>query len=303
MTFTIGIDIGGTRIKAAVMDDSGNLIEKIMESSSAGKNYLTLLTQLELIVKRLTDKAIKPVSAVGLAVAGLMDKKRKLIIESPNCPDMKNRYLADDLSKRIMLPTIMDNDANLMAIGEGAYGAARGFKHFIAITLGTGVGGAVISNSTLIRGVDGGGGELGHVPISIDGPECTCGTVGCLEAYIGHDGIHRFISENIPQYRDIHLSEINKLASEGDQDAIKVFQYIGKMLAVGLGGMVNTFNPELLVVGGGVAIAGELLFQPLREELHKRAFKQYLASCQVKEAQLGNWAGVVGAAKVALDLV
>ncbi len=299
MSLTIGIDIGGTRVKAAAMDGSGNLFEKRMERSSAGQDYPKLLDQLVSIVTNIKENLTSPVTSVGLAVAGLMDKKLEVIIEAPNCPDMKNRCLARDVGQKVRLPIVMDNDANLMAIGEGASGAAQGCHHFIAITLGTGVGGAVISNSQLIRGVDGGGGELGHIPISIDGPKCGCGAVGCLEAYIGHTGIRRFIEEHTPKFKKTGLQEVNKLANEGDTEGRGVFEYIGTRLAIGMAGLVNTFNPELLVVGGGVAAAGELLFEPLRVELKKRAFVQYLNSLTVREARLGNWAGVVGAAKIA----
>lgn len=299
MSLTIGIDIGGTRIKAAAMDSSGNLYEKRIERSSAGQDYRTLLRQLDALIGDIRSNLDSKVTSVGLAVAGLMDKQREVIIEAPNCPDMKNRYLTSDLSQRVKLPIVMDNDANLMAIGEGAFGSAQGCAHFIAITLGTGVGGAVISDSHLIRGVDGGGGELGHIPIDIDGPECGCGAHGCLESYIGQIGIRRYIAINSPKYKETGLQELNELAIEGDAEAMKVFEYIGTMLAVGLGGLVNTFNPELILVGGGVAAAGTLLFEPLRRELKNRAFAQYINSLTIKEAHLGNWAGVVGSAKIA----
>lgn len=296
---TIGIDIGGTRIKAGLVDTSGRIVERIIEPSSVEGDYTTMLLHLKTIVLQLSSRSKYPVMAVGLSVAGLMDVNRRRVLTAPNCPALCGNLLADDLSRMIELPIVMDNDANMMALGEGAYGAAKGCGHFIAITIGTGIGGAVVSDGTLIRGIDGGGGELGHIPISLGGPVCGCGAYGCLEAYIGRSGVHRYIADHIPRLESLELQEISELADAGDVGAIKVFGYIGSTLAICLAGLVNIFNPEVIVVGGGVALAGDNLFEPLRYELNRRAFRSYLASLEVRPAELGDWGGVIGAAMTA----
>lgn len=298
MNMTIGIDIGGTRIKAALVDEDGHISCQINEPSSARGSYLSILTQLVDLIQQLGDHSEEQPVGIGLAVAGLMDQTCETVVASPNCTEFIGRRLAEDLSDRVKLPVIMDNDANMMALGEGAYGAARGSRHYIAITVGTGVGGAVISDGRLIRGIDGGGGELGHIPISRNGPKCGCGSVGCLEAFVGHTGIRRFISKHVPELERHGLKEINQLADEGMRDAVEVFTYIGKNLGIAMAGLVNVFNPEFLVIGGGVAAAGKLIFRPLTEELKRRSFETYMSSLRVRPAELRNWAGVAGAAKV-----
>ena len=292
---TIGIDLGGSLVKAGLVAPNGDVLSRLMEPSRVKGRYEAVIAQLVDVATRLRHEAQAPPSAIGLGVAGLLDANRRRVLATPNCPALIGGSIADDLSAAVGLPVTMDNDANLMALGEGATGAARERRHYVAITLGTGVGGAVISDGRLIRGWRGGGGELGHIPIAERGPKCGCGARGCLEAFIGQAGIERYIKRRIPWQKGVSLKELNLLARQGNQDAAALFAYIGRTLAVALAGFVNLFNPELIVIGGGVAEAGELLFRPLEEELHRRAFKIYLDGLTVRPAQLGNWAGVVGA--------
>jgi glucokinase len=269
-----------------------------MERSEVRNDLLALLAQLTGIVNRLAKQSDGSIRGIGMGVAGLVDVRRQLILDSPNCPALTGVQLGAALGDATGYTVRIDNDANVMALGEGAFGAAQGSQHFICITLGTGVGGAVMCHGRLVSGWSGGGGELGHVPISRGGPRCGCGARGCLEAYVGRAGIDRYIAQNCPQLCKLGLREIDALARSGDGDAAAVFAYIGRTLAIGLAGMVNVFNPQLIVVGGGVAGAGELLFKPLETELKRRAFKVYLDGLEIRPAVLGNWAGVVGAAQL-----
>ncbi len=297
---TIGIDLGGTRIKAALVGDNGRLTHELNEPSLLHEDYSQLIERLGKLIEELLSVSSAEVTGIGLAVAGLMNRKRKIVVASPNCPPLIGESLPADLTAKTGLHTIMDNDANMMAVGEGICGAARGSRHYVALTLGTGIGGAVISGGRLIRGIDGGGGELGHIPIDRrKGPLCGCGARGCLEAYIGRDGTRRFISRNMPRFRETGMKDLTRFALEGDEEAQKIFTFIGETLGVAVAGLVNIFNPDLVVVGGGVAAAAELFFAPLREEIRKRAFKAYQSSLEIKPAELGNWAGVVGAASLA----
>ncbi len=299
MPFTIGIDLGGSRIKAALLSETGKLVHRQMKTVATREDYGSILAQLAAVTDELTHATDGTPDGIGLGVAGLMDKHRRTVLASPNITALNGKSPAADLAERSGLRTVMDNDANLMAIGEGAFGAAKGCAHFIAITLGTGVGGAVFSNGMLIRGFSGGGGELGHIVINFRGPRCGCGSYGCLEAYVGQSGIRRYIARKHPMLKGFGLKRLNQLALEGDREAVDVFRYIGATLGIGLAGLVNVFNPECIGIGGGVAAAGELLFKPLEVELHRRAFEDYLNGLQVRKAELGDWAGVVGAGIVA----
>jgi len=300
---TIGIDVGGTRVKAALIDASGALMNQLNVPSAVGGDYQAVLGQLIDVADRLSREAEdnKPVG-IGLGVAGLIDTERQRVLTSPNCASLNGRPLSGDISQGTGLPAVMDNDANYMALGEGFCGAARGSRHYIAITLGTGVGGAVISNGVLIRGVNGGG-ELGHIPIDRMGPRCSCGSHGCLEAYVGRSGIQRYISRHMPQHKERGLKELSKLAARGDGAAIQLFGYIGTTVGILMAGLVNLFSPELIVIGGGIAEAGDILLGPLEAELRRRAFDEYLPPLQIKPAELGNWAGVIGAATAARIMV
>ena len=293
---SIGIDIGGSRLKAAIVAADGSLSHQIIEASRIAEPYPAVLHQLIDVVHRLRLLTTKPMESLGIGVAGLVSLDRRTILAAPNCPGVVNTSLCDDLERATGIACLMDNDANVMALGEGFAGAAKGCRHFAAVTLGTGIGGAVVINGELLRGFTGGGAELGHVCIERNGPRCGCGSRGCLEAFIGLKGIFRFTARRFPRLRGLGAAKLAELAMAGDQEASTVFRYIGETLAIGLAGTINIFNPEIVIVGGGVACAGEVLFEPLRQEVARRAFPVYLEGLKIEPAQLGNWAGVVGAA-------
>lgn len=297
----IGIDIGGTRIKAALTDREGKLYHEVNVPSEMEDGYDHFKTNLSQFVGELVKSGDGLVKGIGMGVAGLMNEDRSIILHAPNCHAIVGHQLAKDLAAATGLMTVMDNDANMMAIGEGVCGSAKGSRFYIAITLGTGVGGAVISDGVLIRGITGGGGELGHIPIARKGPRCGCGSVGCLEAFIGRPGINRFISRNIPEYKGFGLKDLHGFAEKGDERADLVFKYIGKHLGTGLAGLVNIFNPQLVIIGGGVSEAWKFIREDLVRELEARAFKSYVAVLEVKPAELGNSAGIVGAGKLVWD--
>lgn len=301
MSLAIAMDYGGTRLKAALMDEQGNRLQEIHEPSFARENYEQIFRHIAATVKQFEAQTEQTITGVGIGVAGLMGNGCHEIAYSPNCPALTGKQLASDVADLIDLPVKMDNDANLMAVGEGWLGAARGMAHYIAVTLGTGVGGAIINDGKLMRGVDGGGCEIGHIPIARQGPRCGCGAYGCLETFIGTAGMRRFISRRQPRFKGMSMKEVNRIALEGDPGAADVFRFVGRHLGIALAGMVNLFNPEGIIIGGGVSAAGDLLFDSVYEELNKRAFDVYLQSVTIKEAELGTWAGVAGAAKLVFD--
>ena len=300
---SIGIDLGASQIKAAFLDPEGSLHVKTVDPTDKAHDYKTITRQLITIINDIRLQTETEVAAVGIGVAGSMNRVNRQVVFSPNLDILNGKALADDVQDESGIAAFMDNDANCMAIGEGNYGAARNCSHYISITVGTGIGGALISDGRIIRGWEGGGGEVGHITINPDGPQCTCGARGCLETYAGQKGILRWLSENYPDSNNQRLKDVITNALSGSRPEQEVFNHVGRMLGIGVSGLVNLFNPEMIIIGGGISVVGDLLFIPLRTEIENRAFKSYTKHLEIKPAELGNWAGVAGAAKMALDRV
>jgi len=188
----------------------------------------------------------------------------------------------------------MDNDANLMCLAESRLGAARGLRHAVCLTLGTGVGGGIIADGKLYRGADNATGEVGHLPINEDGPRCNCAGKACLETYIGNN---RILAQAKKMFgRSIPLEEVSRLAAGGNKKAIALWSGVGEHLGVALTGVVNLLNPEAIVIGGGVANAGKVLFDKVKEVIRKRAMTVQARQVKVYKAKLGSAAGLIGAA-------
>jgi glucokinase len=252
------------------------------------------------------------VGGACLAVAGLILSQENKVIFSPNLHAVEGIPLKDELEPRIGVPLTVENDANAAAWGEFRFGARRDVDHLVLVTLGTGVGGGVISHDVLLRGAQGSGGELGHVTIHATGPRCACGNRGCLEALASGTAISRRARElasempgsalgRLAVERKILGEDVTKLAREGDELALSVLEEAGRWLGIGLAGFVNIFNPEVIAVGGGVMAAGELILESAREEVRLRARPPSRDLVEIMEATLGPESGVLGAAALARD--
>ena len=252
------------------------------------------------------------VGGACLAVAGLILSQENKVIFSPNLHAVEGIPLKDELEPRIGVPLTVENDANAAAWGEFRFGARRDVDHLVLVTLGTGVGGGVISHVVLLRGAQGSGGELGHVTIHATGPRCACGNRGCLEALASGTAISRRARElasempgsalgRLAVERKILGEDVTKLAREGDELALSVLEEAGRWLGIGLAGFVNIFNPEVIAVGGGVMAAGELILESAREEVRLRARPPSRDLVEIMEATLGPESGVLGAAALARD--
>ena len=252
------------------------------------------------------------VGGACLAVAGLILSQENKVIFSPNLHAVEGIPLKDELEPRIGVPLTVENDANAAAWGEFRFGARRDVDHLVLVTLGTGVGGGVISHDVLLRGAQGSGGELGHVTIHATGPRCACGNRGCLEALASGTAISRRARELASEMpgsalarlaieRKILGEDVTKLAREGDELALSVLEEAGRWLGIGLAGFVNIFNPEVIAVGGGVMAAGELILESAREEVRLRARPPSRDLVEIMEATLGPESGVLGAAALARD--
>ncbi|CAN5800462.1 hypothetical protein BH23ACT11_BH23ACT11_22160 [soil metagenome] len=252
------------------------------------------------------------VGGVCLAVPGLILAQENKVIFSPNLHDIEDIPLKDALEPEVGLPLTIENDASAAAWGEFRFGAGRDVDHLVFVTLGTGVGGGVISHGTLLRGAQGSGGELGHVTIQANGPRCSCGNRGCLEALSSGTAIQRRAREvanersdsalgRLAYSRDVLGEDVSRLANEGDAAAISVLQEAGRWLGIGVAGFVNIFNPEVVAIGGGAAEAGELVLEPARKEVFMRARSPSRDLVDVRAATLGPESGVLGAAALARD--
>jgi glucokinase len=253
------------------------------------------------------------VSGVCLGVAGLILAQENKIIFSPNLRAVEGIPLKDELELRIGLPLTLENDANAGAWGEFRFGAVSEVDHLLFLTLGTGIGGAMISHGLLLRGAQGSAGELGHVTLQPTGPRCACGNRGCLEALASGTAIRRRAREvaiehpgsalgRLAAERTVLGEDVSRLARKGDKAALSVLEESGRWLGIGLAGFVNIFNPEVIAIGGGVMEAGELILEAAREEVQLRARPPSRDLVEIKEATLGPKSGLLGAAVLARDL-
>jgi glucokinase len=290
----IGVDVGGTKILAGLVGSDGTI--------SAHREYPTpldsedeLLAGLEAAVRELLDQSVV---AAGFGIPSRIDQRTGTALGSVNIPlvDVPFRNV---MSERLALPVAIDNDGNAAAIAEWRVGAGRGARDMVMLTLGTGVGGGLILGGRPYRGSRGAGAELGHVVLVHDGVPCSCGGYGHLESYVSGKAADELARETFGPAADAH--RLVRLANEGDAIAVELLSEIGRKLGSGLGSIVNAYDPELIVVGGGFAAAGELLLGPARDVLEREALKPIREGMRVVRAELGTSAGMIGAALVALD--
>jgi glucokinase len=308
-TETIGIDLGGTKMLAGVLDPGSEVLWEDREAST-GQSEDELV---ELLVGEVEEaRAARPgVAAVGLGIPATVDHERGLAVSAVNLP-IESLPIRDLAEKRTGLPVFVDNDANVAALAEHLYGAARGTANAVMLTIGTGIGGGLILGGEIYRGSSGAGAELGHMAISMDGPRCqgNCPNRGCVETYASGTALGRAGREAAEREPDSALGRVlaaghavdgkavTVAAKEGDATAIGVFDLVGTRLGVALASFANIFEPQVIVIGGGVIAAGDLLLEPARRELEVRALPP-MNRTPVVAAQLGEDAGMIGAAAMA----
>lgn len=302
----IGVDLGGTSVKLAFFDYEGTLQHKWEVPTDRSENGLNIVKGIAVAI----DEKIEELGlskndflGVGMGAPGPFKKDGTCII-AVNL-GWKDFPLKEELAKAVGLPAVVDNDANIAAYGELFKGAGRGTQDFVMVTLGTGVGGGIITNGHIVQGCNGAGGELGHMTIVLEGgPKCGCGKYGCLEALVSATGIARmgkFFARENPRSRlndveSLTSKEIYRLADEGDIAAQDVVDRVAYFLGAGLANIGNMLNPEIIAIGGGVSKAGDALLKPTLEYFNKFTFSAVKSSTQLVIAELGNDAGVYGAA-------
>ncbi len=295
--FIVGIDLGGTNLKIALLDLKYRISHKeVLNTQRFTKKEGLISAIIDSVDKILKDNNLsrKSLLGVGLGLPGPIDYKRGVVHFFPNIPGWKEVKLKYILERKLRLPVFVDNDAKVMALAEYKIGAAKGSSNAVCITLGTGVGGGIIINGNLYRGSSNASGEIGHLPINEKGPRCNCGGRACLETYIGNN---RILKEARRLFRrDITLEELSYLARKQNRQAQTIWLKVAGRLAAALVGAVNLLNPDCIVIGGGVAGAGKVLFDNIKKIILTRAMSVQARHVKVFRAKLGNNAGLIGAA-------
>lgn len=309
----LGIDLGGTNIKYGIVFPDGTYGKFKSISTPAKCNANLIIENLCNIVAEIRETCHKKsfsLIAVGLGVPALVDPENGILLNAPNLK-IKNYPVADELSKAINLPVYIDNDANVMLEGELWLGAAKGCRDAILLTLGTGVGGSILTKGEIMHGSRGVAGEIGHMVIDINGNKCNCGNHGCLEGYASATALVRLAREVLEiKGHDLAKSslDINNLTAKGifdatnDNDPVALYatEQFSEYLGIGIANLVNIFNPSVIILAGGVTKAGHTLFTPVRKVVNTHIFKEDACKVKVIPAKFDDKGGVLGAARMAM---
>lgn len=247
--------------------------------------------------------------AVAAAVPGTIDFESGIITAAPNLPELAGFAMADEIRKRLGVPAVLENDANAAAIGERWLGASKGVDNSIMVTLGTGVGGGIVVNGQILRGPDGTAGEIGHINVEPDGVACGCGSHGCVEQYSSASAVVRMAKElaaensgsALNDLEDVTAEDVYEVALKGDAAALEVFRRQGYYLGLLLAGLINTLNPEVIVVGGGASGSWDLFYPHMRSEITARCYKEPAQRVKITRSKLGDDAGILGGAYLGFE--
>lgn len=307
-------DLGGTHLRAATVDASGRIHFRLKRNTPRAETPDEIVRALVLAVRECEKECAaggEGLQAVSVVVPGSINAEAGIIVKAPNLPCLDGFRLMAALTSELKLPAILENDANAAAVGEMWQGAGRGRRTIVCVTLGTGVGGGIILDEKLWRGVNDSASEIGHMCVDpFGGVACTCGSRGCLEVYASATAIVRMAREARPRYPDSLLNTSENLTSEeiyragmkGDELALETFRRMGIYLGVGLANLINILNPEMIVIGGGVVNAWELFEKHVHNQVAERAFPLPAAEVKIVPGECGDDAGLLGAARLAFSI-
>lgn len=310
MDYYVGIDLGGTNTKIGLLNIEGDILKssiiKTLSSEGVDKTMERIWSVIQELAKE-TDVNIENIKGIGMGIPGPVEEQ-SIVAFFANFPWGTNVNVKEKLEKITGIETKLDNDANIIALGEAKYGAAKGSKSSVTVALGTGIGGGIYVNGMLISGFKGAGGEVGHMKIVKDGRVCGCGQKGCFEAYASATGLIREAVSRLTVNKQnllytmiegniagLEAKDIFDAAKEGDTFSLDLVDYEAEYLAMGIANILNIINPETIVLGGGVALAGDILLDPLRKKLEKYALPVTLEDLKIVQGILGNEAGIKGA--------
>ena len=306
-------DLGGTNLRAAVVDEGGTISVRVKHPTPQAARVATEIVEALVAAARDCEKKVNQaggrISAASVVVPGTVDNCGEKVVQAPNVPCLDGFRLGEALHQQLGWPVILENDANAAAVGELWLGAARGFQTIVCVTLGTGVGGGIILDGKLWRGAEGSAAELGHTTVDpFGGLKCKCGNIGCLEVFASATAIVRMAREAFSSYphttldaNQITAERIHEAGLSGDELSLAVLKKMGTYLGVGLANVVNLINPQIIVIGGGVANGWNLFEKYMREEVVRRAFPVAVRNLQIVPAKCGDDAGLLGAAHLAFS--
>ena len=311
----LAIDIGGTKIISAIISQDGQMLAKERFPTLADEGPQAVIDRMFASIDRLLNQGdMKPsqLHSISIAAAGAIDFEKGVVTESPNLPGWHNIALRDIMQEKYELNTFLVNDASAAALGELRFGAGKGVSNLVLLMLGTGIGGGIIIGGELYTGATGGAGEVGHMTVEANGPRCDCGNIGCLESLASGTAVAKEAIERIKsggksslvemvkgKVEDITAEKVGVAARSGDPLARDIIDRAAFYLGVGLVSLVNIFNPEMIVLGGGMAKMGDILLEPARKLVRERAFTMLAQAVRIVTAKLGNEAGIYGAAAFA----
>jgi glucokinase len=304
-----GIDLGGTNLRTAAVDQEGKIVYRTKRETPKSDNAVDIVSAIIESAKECQEN-VGSAKAIGVAVPSGIDYKNGVILKAPNVPCLDGFRMSAAISNDLNLPVVLENDANAAAIGEETFGAAKGFRSTITVTLGTGVGGGIIIDGKILRGIDGMAGEIGHVCVEPSGASCNCGGRGCVEQYASATAIVRQTRELESQYPKSILQNKPRLTSanvyeagkQGDELALEVFRRVGFYLGISLASLINSLNPEAIVIGGGVAEGWDLFIHHAQEQINGRSYRVSAERAKLLRAVCGDDAGILGVAKLAFEV-
>jgi glucokinase len=308
----IAVDLGGTNIRVGVVREDGDLRQHSRAATQAEQGpYAVIDRMADLIVATAAEAGIAADAPVGVASPGPLNPRTGTVLYTPNLPDWRDVPLVSILEDKLQRKVYLQNDGNCAALGEIRFGSAKGVTDLVLFALGTGVGGGIVSGGHLVDGVRGLGAEVGHVTVAIDGPRCSCGSIGCLESFVAGWAIMREaeavattadgdLLRQLAGDGDVHAGVVAQAADQGDPAARAILDRAGRALGAAMGAMINIFNPQVIVIGGGVAAIGEHLLGPARQVMPSFSFVDMRADVSVMYSSLGHDTGIYGAAALAL---
>lgn len=310
MKYYIGIDLGGTNTKIGLLDADGNILKSTIIKTLSSEGTENTLKRIWGSSKELATELkieLSTIKGIGIGIPGPVENQ-SIVAFFANFPWGENVNIKAMMEEISGIETKLDNDVNIIALGEAKYGAGKGSKSSVTIALGTGIGGGIYVDGTLISGFKGAGGEIGHIKLVKDGKLCGCGQKGCFEAYASATGIIREATSRLAINKQnllykmiegkidtLEAKDVFDAAKEGDKFSLDIVDYEAEYLAMGIGSILNTINPEVVVLGGGVAMAGDILMVPMMEKLKKYALPVVLKDLKIVQGVLGNEAGIKGA--------
>jgi len=311
--YVIGIDLGGTFIKGGAVSEDGEIVFRAKKESDAKAGPLQPVSNMFDVVEELSKQAGKDPEAIGFGIPGAIFSEKGIVTKSPHFPHWKDFDLQTSLKEKTAIPFVIDNDANAAALGEGWVGAGKGFKHFCCMTLGTGIGGGIVLDGSVWKGLTGMAGEVGHIVVEPDGWPCPCGGRGCLETYSSATGLVKMAREKFmdgdesKQLREVSGNNPEKITSEllcglakkGDPLSKSIFKKMGKYLGIGFADIINILNLELIIVGGGALPTWDFFIDEAISQMKMRTYKVPGESVKIVKATCGNDAGLLGAAYMA----